>query len=566
MDSVRRNKRRSLAVDDNVTPRTLIQGFLQTAQTVRQSPRKRARMTPSRTPGATPSASSVRGSKTPRTLPKPAPSNRRRSNRIETLATPGGSNPTPRGLITGFLKAADIQTPAVHIGTRRSSPLKQPTPSVQRNAFQDRAESTNSSSVESPIDHALSRFIRPQQRERRGRRQHAIDREEFAERVRDRIGQEESEVTTDEDEMERSRDATGNRTQLDSIAEEGRDSSPPKKDYRIQSFVEEPASERSSRSSRSRRSLLENSSFQVPSAKVPDDSVSEMRDSKASHLSGSLEEDSIMVQASQETIRVPHSSHSDSDNEERGDESRQDESRREESRQEESKTVEEGLPQGNETDDETPDDGIDQEEVEMDMEDDDGVFDEENAIAPTQPTQLHSAVKGSRSYMASPLNTPYLRDRGKHPTPEIRRPTSLGETLNRKGPVPVYRKDISKKPAIPGSRKPPTALSLPKSLTRGIFTHFSKARVPRNALTALDEVSSKFFKNVSKDLMAYCKHAGRQTIEQADVELLMHRQRLVSDKEPLQSLIEKYLPMEYREELIPMARSGNKVYPKMPKK
>eukprot|EP00057_Strongylocentrotus_purpuratus_P007814 XP_011662288.1 PREDICTED: uncharacterized protein LOC105437422 [Strongylocentrotus purpuratus] len=108
MDSARRKKRRSLASDDTVTPRTLIQGFLQTAQTVRQSPRKRARVTPSssRTPRADPSpAAQRRKSRTPRTLPRSAPSNRLRSNRLETLATPGGSNPTPRGLITGFLKA-----------------------------------------------------------------------------------------------------------------------------------------------------------------------------------------------------------------------------------------------------------------------------------------------------------------------------------------------------------------------------------------------------------------------------------------------------------------------------
>lgn len=39
------------------------------------------------------------------------------------------------------------------------------------------------------------------------------------------------------------------------------------------------------------------------------------------------------------------------------------------------------------------------------------------------------------------------------------------------------------------------------------------------------------------------------------------RQRLVTDKMPLRVLIERYLPMEYRKLLIPVAVSGNKVIP-----
>lgn len=39
------------------------------------------------------------------------------------------------------------------------------------------------------------------------------------------------------------------------------------------------------------------------------------------------------------------------------------------------------------------------------------------------------------------------------------------------------------------------------------------------------------------------------------------RQRLVTDKMPLHVLIERYLPMEYRKLLIPVAVSGNKVIP-----
>eukprot|EP00057_Strongylocentrotus_purpuratus_P007807 XP_011662281.1 PREDICTED: centromere protein T [Strongylocentrotus purpuratus] len=375
--------------------------------------------------------------------------------------------------------------------------------------------------------------------------------------------EEESEVTTEEEEMESSRDTFANNPQPDSITEEVHNVSLPRPDSttRNTSMAQAPGSERSNRSSRSRRSLLDNSSFQVPStstgAVVPaqDSSMTERR---ASHRSASsLEDDSALAQATQETIRRL-SSNTDTEDEER-----------QESRTEEED--EEGVertPQGREavaTMDE--DEVVQDEEEEEDMDLDEDDFDEDNFIAPTQPTQLGSIRKSSRADMASPLNTPHLRGAGRHPTPRAKTPAPFREAAHKKDHLPLHLRNLPKKPpAGAGRSSGPKEPTLPKSLTRGIFTHFSKARVPRNALAALDEVSSKYFKNVSKDLMAYCKHAGRTTIEQADVELLMKRQRLVSDKVPLQSLIEKYLPMEYREELIPMARSGNKVYPRMPKK
>ena len=41
--------------------------------------------------------------------------------------------------------------------------------------------------------------------------------------------------------------------------------------------------------------------------------------------------------------------------------------------------------------------------------------------------------------------------------------------------------------------------------------------------------------------------------------VLLFRQRVVTDDMPLDCLISDYLPGEYRAELIPIARSGNKI-------
>uniref|UniRef100_A0A8C6SYF4 Uncharacterized protein n=1 Tax=Neogobius melanostomus TaxID=47308 RepID=A0A8C6SYF4_9GOBI len=53
----------------------------------------------------------------------------------------------------------------------------------------------------------------------------------------------------------------------------------------------------------------------------------------------------------------------------------------------------------------------------------------------------------------------------------------------------------------------------------------------------------------------------RSTIEVADCELLLRRQGHVNDKVPVEVLIEKYLRMDQRKLLIPIATSGNVVFP-----
>ncbi|XP_028391980.1 centromere protein T-like [Dendronephthya gigantea] len=112
------------------------------------------------------------------------------------------------------------------------------------------------------------------------------------------------------------------------------------------------------------------------------------------------------------------------------------------------------------------------------------------------------------------------------------------------------------------TRKDSSLLRLPSSLVNGIFRHFSALRVSKDALDAVHVGSDAFFEHVTEDLFSYSKHAGRKTIEESDVELLMRRQGLVKSRESFHALIEKYLPMEYRQEIIPTAKSGNKVVPK----
>ncbi|KAM7010980.1 centromere protein T isoform 3-T3 [Passerculus sandwichensis] len=111
------------------------------------------------------------------------------------------------------------------------------------------------------------------------------------------------------------------------------------------------------------------------------------------------------------------------------------------------------------------------------------------------------------------------------------------------------------------SQKKPREPQLPRSLIKGIFRHFAKMPVTRDAFQIVEKCSDRYFKQLSDDLEAFSHHAGRKTVEAADLEVLMRRQGLVTDKMPLTVLIERHLPLEYRRLLIPVAMSGNRVMP-----
>nr|XP_046201865.1 centromere protein T-like [Oncorhynchus gorbuscha] len=110
-----------------------------------------------------------------------------------------------------------------------------------------------------------------------------------------------------------------------------------------------------------------------------------------------------------------------------------------------------------------------------------------------------------------------------------------------------------------GSAKKDPGLS--KSYIMSVFKHFAKTKVSTDVYPVLKEIMELYFDRLADDMM-FAAHAKRKTIEVEDVELLMRRQGFVTDSMPVNVLIEKYLPMESRKLLIPMATSGNYVIPK----
>uniref|UniRef100_UPI0037E8546C enolase-phosphatase E1 n=1 Tax=Semicossyphus pulcher TaxID=241346 RepID=UPI0037E8546C len=131
--------------------------------------------------------------------------------------------------------------------------------------------------------------------------------------------------------------------------------------------------------------------------------------------------------------------------------------------------------------------------------------------------------------------------------------TSDGEGLPASKP-----KQVRKKRAGPTRKQG----SLPKSYLMGVFKHFAKTKVSADVYPVLQEIMDKFFERVAEDLETFAVHAKRKTIDVEDAELLLRRQGHVSDKVPVEVLIEKYLRMDQRRLLIPIATSGNVVVPK----
>ncbi|XP_039078627.1 centromere protein T [Hyaena hyaena] len=94
-----------------------------------------------------------------------------------------------------------------------------------------------------------------------------------------------------------------------------------------------------------------------------------------------------------------------------------------------------------------------------------------------------------------------------------------------------------------------------------LFSFYARMPMEKKALEMVEKCLDKYFQHLCDDLEVFASHAGRKTVRPEDLELLMHRQGLVNDQVSLHVLVERHLPLEYRQLLIPCAFSGNSVFP-----
>ncbi|XP_022107287.1 centromere protein T-like isoform X2 [Acanthaster planci] len=527
------DKMRAQSISD-LTPRSLIQGVIQNNEVEEPPPSKKPRKSPPETehPPA----------KTPGTLPHSTA--RKRVTRLEALATPGG-NPTPRSLIQGLVGTAPVETPAVHV--RRSSSLN-PTdfPDVEE-ALQGRA---NKESLSPLVPEPTDTTNQSQPPATNARKRQQVSSEDFATGIQERLVQRQGgDTEEEEEEAGEVGDVTETEDVQESISEDAGDGS--------QELAE---SEENLQDTQGDIDDKEDEAKEQETADVPDDAGEPQDESireEEAHPDSAISTASTpsTTPASQATPPADRTSPEST--------SKQAADSTWTGREPEASipSQREGSPGGTRR---VPDSTV------LDPSSEGG-----EAVPPDQPTEEESSIAedseaqqttgGGESRLSgfSPLVTPRLPSGSGRPTPALKKtPAHRQEAAQREEPSSEVQKQGPKKKKQPPMAPRKEAACLPTSLTRSILSHFSKARVSKEAVAAVEKGVETFFKRLSNDLTAYSRHAHRQTIEQSDVELLMRRQGLIRDQQSMYALIEKYLPMEYRQELIPMATAGNKVTPK----
>ncbi|KAL4906900.1 hypothetical protein BDW74DRAFT_129580 [Aspergillus multicolor] len=97
--------------------------------------------------------------------------------------------------------------------------------------------------------------------------------------------------------------------------------------------------------------------------------------------------------------------------------------------------------------------------------------------------------------------------------------------------------------------------NLPAGVVKKLATRFARARAgpkaktSKSTLAAIEQASAWYFEQTSEDLAAYSKHAGRKTIDEADVTALMRRQRHLNNSTTVFSLAQKHLPKELLQDM-----------------
>ncbi|KAM5297954.1 centromere protein T isoform 5-T5 [Glossophaga mutica] len=151
---------------------------------------------------------------------------------------------------------------------------------------------------------------------------------------------------------------------------------------------------------------------------------------------------------------------------------------------------------------------------------------------------------------------------------EPAQPTSTAVGLFRQQSIPA--------PSLPSeplsARRPPRARTAGPRLRQDpyktglshyakLFSFYAKMPMEKAALEMVEKSLDKYFQHLCDDLEVFATHAGRKTVRPEDLELLMRRQGLVTDQVSLHVLVERHLPLQYRQLLIPCAFSGNTVFP-----
>ncbi|XP_073911921.1 centromere protein T isoform X7 [Castor canadensis] len=182
------------------------------------------------------------------------------------------------------------------------------------------------------------------------------------------------------------------------------------------------------------------------------------------------------------------------------------------------------------------------------------------------PLPTHTAVEDSERAVGHRTRSrgPRLQNHKLYPWPTTSQEVTEGEGFREAEVAKELEgssgdEDTSDRP----SKRPIAEITCPELASS--TPEFLQAKQPHEFLDPTPSLGvtilDKYFQHLCNDLEVFAAHAGRKTVRPEDLELLMRRQGLVTDQVSLHVLVERHLPLEYRQLLIPCAFSGNSVFP-----
>ncbi|XP_037672240.1 centromere protein T isoform X2 [Choloepus didactylus] len=181
------------------------------------------------------------------------------------------------------------------------------------------------------------------------------------------------------------------------------------------------------------------------------------------------------------------------------------------------------------------------------------------AMEPEESSGDENTSGGTASPELATSTPEFLRARKLHQFPEPTPPPSATDLCSEPLEPLSARFPPRARTAGPRPRQDPYKAGL--SHYAKLFSFYAKMPMEKAALEMVEKCLDKYFQHLCDDLEVFAAHAGRKTVRPEDLELLMRRQGLVTDQVSLYVLVERHLPLEYRQLLIPCAFSGNSVFP-----
>ncbi|KAI9674997.1 MAG: hypothetical protein M1817_001403 [Caeruleum heppii] len=185
--------------------------------------------------------------------------------------------------------------------------------------------------------------------------------------------------------------------------------------------------------------------------------------------------------------------------------------------------------------------------------------DDENSFVFTMPPPRHITSSPDPPARIEPSPNPPRRIASSPEAPRDSASPSPGledvEEVEPSSPVDRRAPSAPKEKKVQLSQYGIPVPPLPSGLVKKMAATFArtagggKSKIGKDTLAAVMQATDWFFEQLSDDLAAFSKHAGRKTIDESDMITLMKRQRQINTNTTPFSLAQRHLPRELLQDI-----------------